>query len=61
MESVQYNAALAITGTIRENFPLGKIFIKNYVWNPYNNGDDIGNFDIFFKTNKKPISHVSNQ
>ena len=45
VESIQYNAALAITGAVkgfsRENS------IKNQVWNPYNNGDGIGNFAIY--------------
>ena len=45
MESIQYNAALATTGAIRGSSR--ENFIKNWVWNPYNNGVGIGNFVIF--------------
>ena len=47
LESIQYNAALAITrairGTSRENV------IKNSAMNPYSKGDGTGNFFSFSK------------
>ena len=44
-EKMESNAVLAITSALRGSS--SEIFIKNKVWNPHKNDDDIGIFGIF--------------
>ena len=58
IESVQYNSALAIRGTIRVTSK--EKFNMSYVWNPLKKEDSTGNCAVFIKYSE-PISRISIQ